>query len=99
MAATRQEIDGWFDRGVAQKALHMLVVCDSFDYDDYPVFTNTDDECLQKYKYPGEMQRVMEVYDLRADKSEQMNERCAMRLPKAANAGIHRRLKAVRWNE
>ena len=85
MAATRQNIEGWFDRGVAQKARHMLVVCDSFDYDDYPVFTTTDDECLQRYKNPGEMQRVMEVYDLRADKAEQMNERRAMRLPEAAN--------------
>ena len=86
MAATRQDIEGWFDRGVAQKARHMIVVCDSFDYDDYPVFTTTDDECLQRYKNPGEMQRVMEVYDLRADKAEQMNERRAMRLPEAANA-------------
>ena len=85
MAATRQDIEGWFDRGVAQKARHMIVVCDSFDYDDYPVFTTTDDECLQRYKNPGEMQRVMEVYDLRADKAEQMNERRAMRLPEAAN--------------
>ena len=88
MAATRQDIEGWFDRGVAQKARHMIVVCDSFDYDDYPVFTTTDDECLQRYKNPGEMQRVMEVYDLRADKAEQMNERRAMRLPEAANAEV-----------
>ncbi len=34
MAATRQDIEGWFDRGLAQKARHMLVVCDSFDCDD-----------------------------------------------------------------
>lgn len=69
MAATRQDIEGWFDRGVAQQARHMIVVCDSFDYDDYPVFTTTDDECLRRYKNPGEMQRVMEVYDLRATKT------------------------------
>lgn len=88
MAATRQDIEGWFDRGVAQRARHMLVVCDSFDYDDYPVFTTTDADCLFWYKNPGEMQRVMEVYDLRADKAEQMNERRTMRLPEAANAEL-----------
>ena len=88
MAATRQEIEGWFECGVAQKARHMLVVCDSFDYDDYPVFTTTDADCLFRYKNPGEMQRVMEVYDLRADKAEQINERRAMRLPEAANAAL-----------
>jgi hypothetical protein len=91
MAATRQDIEGWFDRGVKQKSRHMIVVCDSFDYDDYPVFTTTDDECLQRYKNPGEMQRVREVYDLRADKAEQMNERRAMRLPEAANDRVEGR--------
>ena len=88
MAATRHDIEGWFDRGVTQKARHMLVVYDLFDHDDYPVFTTTDADCLWRYKNPGEMQRVMEVYDLRADKAEQMNERRAMRLPEAANAEI-----------
>lgn len=86
MAATSEDISAWFDRGVEQKARHMLVVCDSFDHDDYPVFTTTDADCLRRYKNPGEMQRVMEVYDLRADKAEQMNERRAMRLPYQVNA-------------
>lgn len=88
MAATRQDIEGWFDRGVANGARHMLVVCDTFDHDDYPVFTHSDAECLKRYEEPGNMQRVMEVYDLRAEKAEQMNERRAMRLPEAANAKI-----------
>jgi hypothetical protein len=43
----------------------MIVVCDTFNYDDYPVFTTTDSACLERYKNPGEMQRVMEVYDPR----------------------------------
>ena len=78
---TKQEISSWFDRGVAQGARHMLVICDSFDHEDYPVFTETDEECFARYKSPGEMQRVMEVYDLTAPKAEQMNERRALRLP------------------
>jgi hypothetical protein len=82
MAATKQDIDGWFNRGVAQKAEYMLVFCDTWDYEDYPVFTYSDAECLAQYENPGEMQRVMEVYDLRADKTQQLNERRAMRLPK-----------------
>ena len=88
MATTRQDIEGWFDRGVTNGARHMLVVCDAFDHDDYPVFTHSDAECLKRYDDPGNMQSVMEVYDLRADKAEQMNERRAMRLPKAANVVI-----------
>lgn len=85
MAATREDISGWFDDGLKQGARHMIVVCDTFDHDDYPVFTLSDEECVSKYKAPGDMQRVMEVYDLRADKGEQMNERRAMRLPVVAD--------------
>lgn len=81
MGTTREDISGWFDRGVSEGARYMLVVCDSFHYEDYPVFAKTDDECLEAYRAPGEMQRVMEVYDLRSDKAEQMAERRAMHLP------------------
>lgn len=83
MAATRDEINQWFDRGVAQGARHLLVVCDTFSYDDYPVFTTTDEGCLAKYMFPGEMQRVIEVYDLRADKAEQLAAPRVLRLPQA----------------
>lgn len=82
---TKAEIDDWFDRGVKQRAAYMLVVCDTFDHEDYPVFVMDAAACLAKYKAPGEMQRVMEVYDLGADKGEQMRERRALRLPKEAS--------------
>ena len=59
----------------------MLVICDTYDYDDYPVYANTAADCMIKYNNPGQMQRVMEVYDLAADKEAQLNEARAMRLP------------------
>lgn len=62
----------------------MLVICDTFDYDDYPVYVKTEADCLMRHRNPGDMQRVMEVYDLRADKAGQMAERRAMRLPAPA---------------
>lgn len=83
MAATKDEISSWFDRGVAQKATHMIVVCDTFDYEDYPCFASSDADAIEQHSYYDgkNMQRVMEVYDLRAGKAEQMSERRAMRLP------------------
>ena len=78
---TKAEIDDWFVRGEKQRAAYMLVVCDTFDYEDYPVYAATAEECLAKYKTPGEMQRVMEVYDLTADKAAQLREARAMHLP------------------
>lgn len=83
---TQAQIAAWFDKGVKQKATHMIVVCDTFDYDDYPVYALSDKDALASYKLykMQSMQRVMEVYDLRQDKAEQLNEHRVMRLPSDA---------------
>jgi hypothetical protein len=77
------EISEWFEQGVEKGATHMIVVCDTFDYEDYPSYAFSDAEIIEKNKHfsSASMQKVMEVYDLRADKMDQMNERRAMRLP------------------
>lgn len=82
---TREEIGAWFDRGVAQNATHMLVVCDTFDYDDYPAYATGDDNAVERYAYysNASMQKVMEVYDLRMDKDTQLTSHRVFNLPKA----------------
>lgn len=50
----------------------MVVICDTYDHEDYPAYFDTADAARSKMKYPGDMQRVMECYDLEASKSEQM---------------------------
>jgi hypothetical protein len=47
MAATYERISGWFDRGVAQGATHLVVVCDTFDYEDYPVFVKPGEDARE----------------------------------------------------
>lgn len=63
---TIHEIRSWFDRGVETGAKHMIVVCDSFDYEDYPVYVPTTEAFGEVFdQYNGKnMQRIMEVYDL-----------------------------------
>lgn len=39
MAATKEFIRNWLQRATKEDS-HMLVVCDTFDYEDYPVFVN-----------------------------------------------------------
>lgn len=87
MAASREKLSEWFARGAAQGATHLIVVCDTFDYVDYPVFARSDAEAEAEYRYysGARMQRVMEVYDLREDKEQQMRESRTMRLPKQPN--------------
>ena len=54
----------WLQEAKKLKAKWLIVVCDTFDYDDYPVFLNDRTEMLRRVQKPGEMQRIMEVYDL-----------------------------------
>ncbi len=73
MAATRSDISGWFDRGVAEGYKIMIVWCDTFDYEDYPVYYESRETAISAKKTPDSMQRLMESYDLTADKETQLN--------------------------
>jgi hypothetical protein len=75
MAASRQDISRWFDEGVSKGATHMLVVCDTFDWEDYPVFAKGDVDIKIEHYRQASMQKIMEVYNLSMSKQEQMAER------------------------
>lgn len=82
--STQSIISELFDRGVQSKSTHMIVVCDTFDYEYYPVYVGQGESFWDRFNhYNGQnMQRVMEVYDLSADKAEQFAERRAWSVPK-----------------
>ncbi len=54
----------------------MLVVCDNFSYEDYPVYVSKSKQVRKVYaKYEERnMQQVMEVYSYRHNLENQLNE-------------------------
>jgi len=80
MPATYEDIEAWFKRGVAEGKAYMLVVCDTYDHSDYPSYHDTAEAAKTAKAHPGEMQRVMEVYDLAADMEKQLRQHRAMAL-------------------
>jgi hypothetical protein len=77
---TKEDIQVWFNDGRARKDLtHMLVVCDTFDYEDYPVYVSRDKSVRDVFEeYNGKnMQKVMEVYSYRKNLQLQLNEKRA----------------------
>jgi hypothetical protein len=74
---TRDEIARWFDCGVKDGKRYMLVICDTFDHEDYPSYFDTEADARKAADKPGEMQRFMEAYDLHAGKASQMKARRA----------------------
>lgn len=83
MAASKADLSDWFARGVQLGATHMIVVVDTFDYEDYPLFVCPGDDfwSIHDQHNGPNMTKVMEVYDLAADKWEQLNEHRAFHYP------------------
>ena len=71
MTCTMNDIEQWLDNA-GKDDTHMLVVCDTFDYDDYPVYTKDVHESIKHY-HAASMQTIMEVYNLSMDIDEQLN--------------------------
>jgi hypothetical protein len=76
MSATRQDIDRWFEAGLSSGATHMIVVCDTYDYENYPVYVNKNEDVEEKVKLyeQKDMQSIEEIYNLSMSKEEQFNE-------------------------
>lgn len=76
MPTTHDDIGKWFDDAVRNEATHMLIVCDTFDFEDFPVHVpyGRDAQEMVDEVNRKEMLRVMEVYDLSLDKDVQLGQ-------------------------
>ncbi len=76
MPTSKEDLRDWFDCGVENKATHLIVVCDTFDYEDYPSYVQKGDDAkaMADYHNSQNMQRVMEVYDLSMDREKQIQQ-------------------------
>jgi len=72
----KDDIGIWFDNGIKLEATHMAVVCDTFDYENYPAYVNKNENANEKIAEFNRvtMQKVMEVYNLAMDKETQLNQ-------------------------
>lgn len=84
MTATRSDISHWLDELYAEGSpyTHMIVGCDQFDYEDYPVYITKNEDVRAKVTemLEGQMTGVHEVYDRSLEKEAQLNESSAWHL-------------------
>lgn len=63
MTATRRDIAGWIKTAQQRKATHLIVACDTFDHENYPVYVSKDEDIKVKIKqYSINMQMIDEIY-------------------------------------
>lgn len=76
MAASKEQIREWVEKGVATNATHVIIVYDRWDYEDYPVYVDKHQSVNAEIdaRDGRNMLKVMEVYDLSMDIDSQLNE-------------------------
>ena len=70
---TRELILDWCKNGISKGKKYMVVLCDTWDYEDYPCYFDTKEETINLINNPGRMQRHMESYNLTGDIDKQLN--------------------------
>ena len=78
---TRDDVKQWFDKGVADGQRFMLVYCDTYDYEDYPIYAKDAPEFWKILGSDRSMQKLMEVYDLTLNEDNQLDEPRANHYP------------------
>lgn len=83
MGTTQTDVQEWFDSGVKKEAAYMIVMVDTYDHGDYPVFVHPEDDIHKELtrRRMAPMQRIVEVYDLSMDRDKQINEYRAFNYP------------------
>ena len=82
MTATRDDIDRWIEEGQDKGATHVVVVHDTYDHDNFPLFIMPGENAREVFnkKYVNDRQpteaayRADECYDLRMDIDAQIKE-------------------------
>jgi hypothetical protein len=76
MPAKRHQIAEWLAEGKSQGATHTIVVCDTFDHEDYPVHVMPSEKVQERINDIEKlsMQRLMEVYNHSIDHESQLAE-------------------------
>jgi hypothetical protein len=75
MTTSKNTIRNWLARGKEKGASHVVVMCDTWDWTDYPAFAMPgQDPQEEAKKADGGMAKIMECYDLGMDIDAQMNE-------------------------
>lgn len=82
MGITANDIRQWIEDGIEKQAEFLIVACDTFYYENYPVYCSLK-EVEEKYKSisTGNMSRVDEVYDLSLNIEDQLKEHRSFHLP------------------
>lgn len=77
MSTTQDDIRRWLATAQEKGSTHLIVVVDTFDHEDYPVYVRARDQAdldREIDEHSKNMQRVMEVYAMHLPIEDQIRE-------------------------
>lgn len=77
MTTQVEDIRRWLKEAQKRNSTHMIVVCDTFSYEDYPVYVAKGEDVrmvAERNDNPSNMSRVMEVYAMHLPLEDQLKE-------------------------
>ena len=90
---TKKEIREIVMDGNTGKYSHVIIVCDTFDYEDYPVYVENGEDInqlVEKYNDYNKMSKIMEIYNYNLDLENQLNEDRAYHINPILEKGIEK---------
>lgn len=75
MAATRKDVDEWIHQAKKQKCSYIISVCDTYDWDDYPVYCKDREEVVEESANYNRvnMQKINEIIRINDDGTVEEN--------------------------
>ncbi len=77
---TEELIREYFERGNTGEYSHLLICCDTYDYEMFPVYVKHGENVEEKidhYRDPwGKMTNVEDIYDYSLNLEEQLKHKC-----------------------
>lgn len=71
-ATSKEEIESWFKEGVKDGHAYLIVRCDTFNHEDYPVYADSLKEANKVRDDYSNIQLTHAVYDLKKPMKSQI---------------------------
>jgi hypothetical protein len=75
MAATKNQINDWVNKGKENKCTHVIIAVDTWDHEDYPIYVTSEKNIHTEIsKFERSKNRIMEIYKMSEDLEMQLNQ-------------------------
>lgn len=66
MTATRNNVDKWIEIGKEKRSRWILSMCDTYDYEDYPIYVDSSEniKTVIKFNQTQSMQKINEIISI-----------------------------------